>query len=85
LGLAELSLSDPAVAQPDVDINCQDNDGITPLSEAARNGKEAVVKLLLAQADMNANGKDENGQTPILRAARAGYEARCCSRGPTST
>ena len=51
-----------------------DNYGQTPLSWAARDGHEAIVKLLLEKgADIKA--KDNNGQTPLSWAAEKGHEA----------
>ena len=47
----------------------------TPLSWAAEQGHEAVVKLLLETDKVKVDSKDKNGQTPLLRAARRGHEA----------
>ena len=56
------------------DVNAEDKDGRTPLSWAAGNGHEAVVKLLL---DKNADieSKDKYGRTPLSWAAENGHEA----------
>jgi len=49
--------------------------GLTPLSWAARNGHEGVVKMLLQQEDVNPDYADpEYGQTPLFRAAAWGRE-----------
>ncbi|KAJ6780196.1 hypothetical protein PWT90_04456 [Aphanocladium album] len=47
--------------------------GLTPLSWAARNGHDKVVKLLLGKANIEA--KDNRSQTPLSWAARNGHRA----------
>jgi ankyrin repeat protein len=47
----------------------------TPLSIAAENGKEAVVKLLLATDSVEPDSKDRIGRTPMLYAAKNGNTA----------
>ena len=57
------------------DIDSKDSHGRTPLSWAARNGHEAVVKLLLEKAtDVGSNGSAYD-QTPLWWAAENGHEA----------
>ena len=57
-----------------INLNSKDSAQRTPLSWAAENGHEAVVKLLLAKsADIEA--KSGFGQTPLSKAARNGHEA----------
>jgi ankyrin repeat protein len=57
-----------------VDADSKDNDGRPPLSWAAENGHEEVVKLLLEKgADPNSQAYD--GRTPLLFAADRGHEA----------
>ena len=46
-----------------------------PLSWAAENGHDAVVKLLLAKEGVNPNSKDCYYRTPLLLGAVNGYEA----------
>jgi hypothetical protein len=53
----------------------EDSDGRTPLSHAAENGREAVVKLLLATEKVDINARDNYGQTPFSYAICSGHEA----------
>jgi ankyrin repeat protein len=51
------------------DVNSKDNDGWTPLHEAASEGHNKIVELLVTKgADVNA--KDKNGDTPLDMAIR---------------
>ena len=49
--------------------------GDSPLSIAANNGREVVVKLLLARDDVELNTKGLYGRTPLSWAAENGHEA----------
>ena len=58
-----------------VDQNSMD-EGREALLQAASNGHEAVVKLLLANDQVDVNAKDSaDGQTPLWRAVGGGHEA----------
>jgi len=49
--------------------------GQTPLSWAAGNGREGIVKMLLERGDVNPDAQDtEDRQTPLSRAAGNGHE-----------
>jgi len=47
------------------EMNSKDTDGRTPLSYAAENNHEAVIKLLLSMEKIENNSKNINDQTPL--------------------
>jgi len=60
------------------DINPNQADtkyGRTPLSWAAKEGHERIVKVLLGREDVNPNQADDYGWTPLSLAARKGHES----------
>jgi len=57
-----------------VDPDSSSTSGLTPLSFAAENGHEGVVKLLLGRQDVNPDSSSEFGRTPLHRAATYGHE-----------
>ena len=57
------------------DMGLKDDCGLTPLSWAAREGHEAVVRLLVKKDNIDINAKDNEGRTPLILAAYNGHEA----------
>lgn len=61
------------IASPNVDVNGIDEQGNTPLIEAARFGHDEVVTaLLIAKADTKA--KNNEGKTALMLAAEGGHD-----------
>ena len=48
-----------------INADSKNNNGRTPLSWAAENGYEAVVKLLVEREDVDADSKDRDGRTSL--------------------
>ncbi|KAJ7576519.1 ankyrin repeat-containing domain protein [Mycena floridula] len=60
---------------PDVDANCRDSKGWTPLSWAAFWDYEEVVEFLLQHPDIQSEIPDEFGRAPLILAAIYGHES----------
>ncbi|KAK3353580.1 ankyrin repeat-containing domain protein [Lasiosphaeria hispida] len=69
---------------PQVEVDSQDKHSATPLTNAARRGDKAIVKLLLDTGHANANrchdldsesGTTPLGHTPLSNVAYSGHEA----------
>lgn len=56
----------------DVTPNTADKSGRTPLSWAAGNGYESMVKMLLEREDVTPDTADKSGRTPLLWATKNG-------------
>jgi ankyrin repeat protein len=63
------------LARDEVEVNAKDKHGATPLSLAARNGRDGAVRLLLARGDIDVNIKDGWGATPLSLGAKRGRRA----------
>jgi hypothetical protein len=64
-----------AIVRNHTDVDPKDSHGRTPLSWAAENGHEAVVKLLLEKGADIESKDSKDSRTPLLWAARNGHEA----------
>ena len=64
-----------AIILQSTDVDSKDTNSQTPLSYAAENGHEAVVKLLLDTGKADIDSEDNYGQTPLSLAAEGGHEA----------
>jgi ankyrin repeat protein len=67
-----LSILGAALTQK-AEADLKDEYDRTPLSYAAENGHEAIVKLLLERDDVDFDSKDNIGRTPLSYAAKNGY------------
>ena len=73
--LEALELVAPVLEVKEWDVNAVDCTGSTPLTWAARGGKNEVVGVLLERVDVNPNKADTKyGQTPLSWAAGMGHE-----------
>jgi hypothetical protein len=61
------------LASPNVDVNGVDDQGNTPLIEAARLGHDEVVTALVI-AKANTQAKNSEGKTALMLAAEGGHE-----------
>ncbi len=59
------------LADAGIDVNAKDDEGLSPLHRAVRNGETEVVETLIA-AGADVNAKDNDGESPLHRAARSG-------------
>ena len=56
-----------------IDLNVQDNDGMTAIMEACQNGDIDVVKLLLSHPEIELNKTDKDGNTAFHLALLHGH------------
>ena len=57
-----------------VNLDSLSESGQTPLSWAAENGHEGIVKLLLGRKEVNSDSSSKYGRTPLSLAAENGHE-----------
>lgn len=60
--------------EKDIDPDMKDDDGRTPLSQAAAGGHLAVALLLLKQKVVDPNSRDKADRTPLWWAAKGGHK-----------
>ena len=61
------------ISQPNIDVNAQNEDGITALILAAFHGHTEVVKALISQPNIDVNAQDKDGDTALMLANTKGY------------
>jgi uncharacterized protein len=54
------------------DVSCSDNDGCTPIFDAATSGRTEIIHVFI-DAGANVSLRDKNGGTPICYAAKSGH------------
>lgn len=59
--------------RPELDVNCRNKDGLTPLHVAALKNREVAVRLLMERRDLDVNATADFDLTPLHLAARLGH------------
>lgn len=59
--------------RPEIDVNCRNKDGLTPLHVAALKNREVAVRLLVERRDLDVNATADFDLTPLHLAARLGH------------
>lgn len=57
----------------EIDVNCRNKDGLTPLHVAALKNREVAVRLLIERRDLDVNATADFDLTPLHLAARLGH------------
>ena len=65
-------------AEFQVDVNIKDNNGRTPMHDAAQYGQMELVRMLHEEFQVDVNIKDNNGTTPMHDAAQNGHMEMVC-------
>ena len=65
-------ISEHLLKQNNINVNLQDNCGLTPLGAACENNRFEIVKILTQKQDIDVNGLSK-GITPLVMAAKRGY------------
>ena len=56
-----------------IDVNKGDTSGVTPLTEAARNNRANVVRVLIRHPNIDINKMSHSGATPLSEAVNGGH------------